>query len=204
MPMTKIATMAPMALSRGSFLSSTQKPGSHPKFKKDALGVERPFFWYSEKSEVLKRGWRSEEVVAKKSFRCQRLKPLFCAISPMPPWEKGNTLLENLLGCFGDLFVANPLPPTPFRNLRKKRAGVKQAYPNEVMARMCFMHDAHLGCAFLFLDILAGYALLSMTVMVTPCIKYVVGMKLVMSCTKLPQAPFARAPFGECQILAAK
>ena len=57
------------------------------------------------------------------------------------------------------------------------------------------MHDAHLGCLFLFLDILAEYTLLSMTVMVTPCLWYVVGMKLVMSYVKFPQGPFARAPF---------
>ena len=61
------------------------------------------------------------------------------------------------------------------------------------------MHDAHLGRAFLFLDILAEYTLLSMTVMVTPCLKHVVGMKLVMFYAKFPQAPFARAPFGECR-----
>ena len=33
-----------------------------------------------------------------------------------------------------------------------KRAGVKRACPNKVMAHMSFMHDAHLGRAFLFLD----------------------------------------------------
>ena len=38
-----------------------------------------------------------------------------------------------------------------------------------------------------------------MTVMVTPRLWYVVGMKLVMSYVKFPQAPFARAPFGECR-----
>ena len=58
---------------------------------------------------------------------------------------------------------------------------------------MWFMHDAHLGCAFLFLDILAEYRLLSMTIIVTPSLKYVVGMKLVMSYARFPQAPFARA-----------
>ena len=52
-----------------------------------------------------------------------------------------------------------------------------------------FMHDAHLGRAFLFLDILAEYALLSMTVMVALCLWYVVGVKLVMSYVKFPQAP---------------
>ena len=34
---------------------------------------------------------------------------------------------------------------------------------------------------FLFLDNLAEHTLLSMTVMATPCLWYVVGMKLVMS-----------------------
>ena len=60
------------------------------------------------------------------------------------------------------------------------------------------MH-AKLGRAFLFLDLLADYTLLSMTVMVNPCLWYVVGMKLVCPMSKFPQAPFARAPFGECR-----
>ena len=38
-----------------------------------------------------------------------------------------------------------------------------------------------------------------MTVMVAPCLWYVHGMKLVMSYVKFPQAPSARAPFGECR-----
>ena len=80
-----------------------------------------------------------------------------------------------------------------------KRAGVQRSCPNTVVAHMWFMHDAHLGRALLLLDILAEYTLLSMTVMVTPRLKYVVGMKLVMSHAKFPQAPFARAPFGECR-----
>ena len=42
------------------------------------------------------------------------------------------------------------------------------------MAHMWFMHDALLGCALFFLDMLAEYTLLSMTVMVTPCLWYVV------------------------------
>ena len=66
-------------------------------------------------------------------------------------------------------------------------------------ALMWFMHDAHSGFAFMFLDILVEYTLLSMTVMVIPCLWYVVGMKLLMSCVKFPQAPFAHAPFGECR-----
>ena len=36
-----------------------------------------------------------------------------------------------------------------------KQAGVKRAWPNNVMAHMWFMHDARLGRVFLFLDILA-------------------------------------------------
>ena len=67
------------------------------------------------------------------------------------------------------------------------------------MAHIWFMHDAHLGRAFLFLDMLAEYTLLSMTIMATPCLWYVVGMKLVCPMSKISQAPFARAPFGECR-----
>ena len=54
-----------------------------------------------------------------------------------------------------------------------KRAGVKRACPNKVMAHMWSMHDAHLGRAFLFLGILADYTLLSMTIMLNPCLLYV-------------------------------
>ena len=36
-------------------------------------------------SEFSKRGWRTEGVGAKKSFLCQRLRPLFCTLFPMPP-----------------------------------------------------------------------------------------------------------------------
>ena len=80
-----------------------------------------------------------------------------------------------------------------------KWAGVKRACPNKDMAHIWFIHDAYLGPAFLFLDILAEYTFLSLTVMVTPCLWYVVGMKLVCPMSKFPQAPFARAPFGECR-----
>ena len=60
------------------------------------------------------------------------------------------------------------------------------------------MHDAHLACALFFLDMLAAYTLLSVTVMVAPCLWYVVRMNLVCPpMSKFPQAPFARAPFGE-------
>ena len=72
--------------------------------------------------------------------------------------------------------------------------------PNKVIAHMWFMHDAHFGRAFLFLDILAEYTFLSKTIMVTPCLWYVVGRKLVMSYVKFPQAPFARAPFANAEV----
>ena len=67
------------------------------------------------------------------------------------------------------------------------------------MAHIWFMHDAHSGCALFFLDILAEYIVLSMTVMVSPCLWCVVGMNLVCPMSQFPQAPFARAPFGECR-----
>ena len=44
--------------------------------------------------EVFKRGWRTEGVGAMRSFLCQRLRPLFCALfSRPPPQEKGTTIL---------------------------------------------------------------------------------------------------------------
>ena len=55
------------------------------------------------------------------------------------------------------------------------------------------MHDAHLGRAFLFLDMLAEDTLLSMTVMVTPCLWCVVGMKLVCPMSKILE-PLLHAP----------
>ena len=82
-----------------------------------------------------------------------------------------------------------------------KRAGVKRACPNKVMAHIWLMHDAHLGRAFLFLEMPAAYTLLSMTVMVTPCLWYVVGMKLVCPMSKFPQAPFCTRPFWRMLIL---
>ena len=55
------------------------------------------------------------------------------------------------------------------------------------------MYDAHLGYALFILDMLAEYTVLTMTVMVTPCLWYVVGMNLVCPMSQFPQAPFARA-----------
>ena len=84
------------------------------------------------------------------------------------------------------------LRPKRRKSLTKSRS--QKEHVNKVMAQMWFMQDAHLGRAFLFLDILAEHILLPVTVMVSPCLSYVVGMKLVMSYVKLPQAPL-HAPF---------
>ena len=73
-----------------------------------------------------------------------------------------------------------------------KRAGVKRICPKKVMAHKWFMHDTHLGRAFLFLDILAEYTLLSITVMVAPCLWYVVGMKLVNQTSDVPMSSFVK------------
>ena len=73
-----------------------------------------------------------------------------------------------------------------------KQAGVKRVCLNKGMAHVThvwFMHDAHLGRAFLFLVILAEFSLLSMTITIAPCLWYVIGMKLVISYVKFPQAP---------------
>ena len=73
-----------------------------------------------------------------------------------------------------------------------KRAGVERVCSIKVIAHMWFMHDAHLGRAFLFLGA-------HIAVNDSYGLWYVVGMKLVMSYVKFPQAPLARAPFGECR-----
>ena len=116
-----------------------------------------------------------------------------CVTVRLPVRPRGETM-------YWQANVNTPLSvtPPPFKCARQlqnrkngcsaKRAGVKRACPNKVMAHMWFMHDAHLGRAFLFLDHLAEYTFLSMTVMATPCLKYGVGMKLVMSYAKFPQA----------------
>ena len=45
--------------------------------------------------------------------------------------------------------------PIPHLTPSEKQAGVKRACPNKVMAHIWFMHDAHLGRALFFLDMLA-------------------------------------------------
>ena len=43
--------------------------------------------------EVSRRGWRTERVGVRKSFLCHRFRPLFCTLFPIPPYEKGDTIL---------------------------------------------------------------------------------------------------------------
>ena len=61
-------------------------------------------------SEVSKRGWRSDGVVAKKSFLCQRLRPLFCTLLPIPLRRRGGHAVE-----FFWLFLGFFSSPTPSR-----------------------------------------------------------------------------------------
>ena len=45
------------------------------------------FLFGSEKSEVSKRGWRTERVGARKSLPHHRFRPFFCPLSPITPYE---------------------------------------------------------------------------------------------------------------------
>ena len=58
-------------------------------------------------SEVSKRGWRTEGVGPRKSFICQRFRPLSV------PFSRGDTFLENFLGSFRG-FVCRQPPPANF------------------------------------------------------------------------------------------
>ena len=46
------------------------------------------------------KGWRTEGVGAKKSFPCQRLRPLFCTLFPMPPLGEGGHISGEYFGLF--------------------------------------------------------------------------------------------------------
>ena len=82
------------------------------------LAILRPLQILSPFSEVSKRGWRTEGVGAKKSFLHQRLRPPFLHPFSYAPLREGGHISGEVLGLsFGGLFVTNPLPPTPFRNL---------------------------------------------------------------------------------------
>ena len=65
-------------------------------------------------SEVSKRGWRTEgvaTVVAKKSFLCQRLRPLLCTLFLCPLRRRGTHYWRIFFGCFWRVVLS----PTPSR-----------------------------------------------------------------------------------------
>ena len=67
-------------------------------------------------SEVSKRGWRREGVGARKSFICQRFRPLFCTLFPYALVGEGgrDAFLENFLGLFFGFVCGQPPPANPF------------------------------------------------------------------------------------------
>ena len=67
------------------------------------------------------------------------------------------------------------------------------------MAHMRFIYDAHLGRAFLFLDRLAEYTLLSMTVLVAPCLCSWNEVGDVLC--QVSSSPFCTRPFWQMPIL---
>ena len=69
-------------------------------------------------SEVSKRGWRTEGVGATKPFKDQRFRPLCCPVFLCPFRRMGTHFWRTFWALFMGLFVANPLPETPLRNLR--------------------------------------------------------------------------------------
>ena len=88
------------------------------QFCRDIPGVSAKFesrkFVFN--SEVSKRG-RTEGVGARRSFMCQRFRPLCCTLFPMPPYERGTHFWRTFWPFLGVCLSPNPLPPTPFRNL---------------------------------------------------------------------------------------
>ena len=72
----------------------------------------------------------------------------------------------------------------------------EQGYGSYVVHACCTLKSC-----VLVLDNLAEYTLLSMTIMATPCLWYVVGMKFEMSYVRFLQAPFVgrgRGTVGKC------
>ena len=80
-----------------------------------------PLLRHIEQPEVSKRGWRTKGIGAKKSFLCQRLRPLFCTLFPMPLEEKGDKFLENLFAGFFGFVSRQPPPANPFSKPLKKK-----------------------------------------------------------------------------------
>ena len=77
-----------------------------------------------------------------------------------------------------------------------KAGWCKTGLSEQGMAHMWFMHDAHLGRAFFFLEILAEYTLLSNDMVFLVCSWNEVGDALC----QVSSSPFCtRTPFGECR-----
>ena len=71
-------------------------------------------------SDISQRCWRRKGVGTKKSFLCQILKPHFLHLFKFfrcPIGRRGTHFWRIALAVLGGLLVANPFPPTPFRNL---------------------------------------------------------------------------------------
>ena len=94
--------------------------GGRKFLKKCSLAGAGTKIYFPDKSEVSKRGWRTEGVGARRSFPCHRCRPLFSALFPIPPYEKGDTILGTFCGCI--LGPASPQPPpaNPFSKLLNK------------------------------------------------------------------------------------
>ena len=76
-------------------------------------------------------------------------------------------------------------------------AGVKRACPNKVMAHIWFIHDAHLGHAFLFFDMLAEYTLLSRIVYFLSSLRGQTAKTLI--CTKSGVSADSRKSAEKCR-----
>ena len=68
-------------------------------------------------SEVSKRGWRTQGVGARKSLPHHKFRPFSAPLFLCPLMSRRTQFWGTFLAVFWALLVANPLPPTPFRNL---------------------------------------------------------------------------------------
>ena len=68
-------------------------------------------------SKLSKRGWRTEGVGARKPLPYHRFGPFFCPLFLCPLVSSRTAFWGAFCAVLWALLVANPLPPTPFRNL---------------------------------------------------------------------------------------
>ena len=96
-------------------LCSFSFPELHTKrLHRITIGVEIPSFYIRgfEKGLADRGGWR-EEILAMPEIQASFLHPFSCS-SLRKRWAQ---FWGTIFAAFGGLSVANPLPPTPFRNL---------------------------------------------------------------------------------------